>query len=420
MSNQQLDRSHPVNEFARACSARLDQLADVSTWTMRPEQQRAALTDLAKAEAQLITLRLRVLGEAERSGATAAHAAATAADWVAVETRQTRIAARSDLNLSRALDQHSALAAALAAGRANIAQARVIVKALDRLPSAGEFAVSQEQRVQAEEHLVGLAEVHDAKALQVLGRHLFEVIAPDLAETYDGKALEAEEAAALRRTTFEIREDDEGTCHGKFRIPTLHGQMLRKMILALTSPARSTHGDIDDDLPTPVRHGLAFCQLLEAIPAKSLPQAGGCSAAVVVTMTLEQLLGDLNAAGVATLDTGGQITAAEARRLACTAGIIPAVLGGKSEVLDIGRQRRFHTKAQRIAMTLRDQGCTAIDCDRPPAMTHAHHDIPWSAGGNTDLHNGRLLCGHHHRRIHDHRYNVTHHSNGTVSFHRRT
>ena len=88
-------------------------------------------------------------------------------------------------------------------------------------------------------------------------------------------------------------------------------------------------------------------------------------------MTLEQLLADLNAAGVATLDTGGQISAAEARRLACGANIIPAVLGGKSEVLDIGRQRRFHTKAQRIAMTLRDQGCTAVDCDRPPAMTHA-------------------------------------------------
>ena len=186
-------------------------------------------------------MRLKVLGEAERSGATAAHAAATAADWVAVETRQTRIAARSDLNLSRALDQHTALANALGAGRANIAQARVIVKALDRLPGSGEFAVSQEQRAQAEEHLVTLAEVHDAKALQVLGRHLFEVIAPDLAETYDGKALEAEEAAALRRTTLEMREDDEGTCHGKFRIPTLHGQMLRKMILALTSPARNTN-----------------------------------------------------------------------------------------------------------------------------------------------------------------------------------
>ena len=165
---------------------------------------------------------------------------------------------------------------------------------------------------------------------------------------------------------------------------------------------------------------LAFSQLLEAIPAKSLPKAGGCSATIVVTMTLEQLLGRLDAAGVCALDTGGQISAAEARRLACAAGIIPVVLGGKSEVLDIGRKRRFHTEAKRIAMAIRDRGCTAVDCDRPPAMSHAHHDVAWSHGGTTDLAHGRLLCGHHHRRIHDHRYRATRHPNGKVSFHRRT
>ena len=246
------------------------------------------------------------------------------------------------------------------------------------------------------------------------------MIAPDLAEAYDGKILEAQEAAALRRTTFTLREDDQGTCHGRFRIPELHGQILQKMILALSSPARHTMTDISDDLPTPVRHGIAFTQLLEAIPAKSLPKAGGCGATIVVTMSLEQLGAQLDAAGVCTLDTGGHISAAEARRLACSAGIIPAVLGGRSEVLDLGRKRRFHTGHQRIAMTLRDRGCTAQGCDRPPALCHAHHDIPWSEGGPTDLDHGRLLCGHHHRRTHDPRYRVTREPTGKVSFHRRT
>ena len=36
------------------------------------------------------------------------------------------------------------------------------------------------------------------------------------------------------------------------------------------------------------------------------------------------------------------------------------------------------TEAQRIAMTIRDQGCTTIDRDNPPAMTQAHHDISWT------------------------------------------
>ena len=96
-------------------------------------------------------------------------------------------------------------------GRVNVAQARAIVAAVERLPRTGEFAVTAEQRHKAEAHLVGLAADHDAKALRILGRRIFEVIAPDLAERFEGKVLEAEEAKAAQRTTFTMWEDDEGT-----------------------------------------------------------------------------------------------------------------------------------------------------------------------------------------------------------------
>ena len=299
------------------------------------------------------------------------------------------------------------------------------------MPKSGEFAVTAEQRAAAEAHLVGLAAHHDAKALRVLGRHLFEVIAPELAERFEGQQLEAEEARALQRTRLSMWEDDEGTTHGRFRIPALHGQMLAKMILAISSPARSATGEtggpvdsgracgIDPDLPTPVRHGIAFTQLIESVCAEDLPKTGGCGATVVVTMTLEQLLADLAAAGVCTLDTGGSISAAEARRLACSAGIVPMVLGGQGQVLDVGRRRRLHTEAMRIAMGVRDGGCTAEHCETPPGMCHAHHDVAWAHGGSTNVETGRLLCPHHHRRIHDPRYETTRLFNGKVRFHRR-
>jgi hypothetical protein len=423
VSTEPIDPGHQaqaVLEFAHRLTDRLEKLSCTPVWSMSPAEQRDTLRELAKAEVQLSALWLRVLAEAERSGAGAERAAASVADWVAIETRQTRISARSDLKLATALEDHPVLEAGLSAGTANLAQARVIVKALDRLPVTGEFAVSAEQRASAERHLVDLAEHHDAKALAVLGRRLFEVIAPDLAEAYEGQVLADQEAHAARRVMFTIREDDTGTCHGRFQIPTLHGHWLHKMLLALASPLRPTHTDIDEDLPTDVRHGHALCQLIEAIPAKSLPKAGGTGATIVVTMTLEQLLADLNAAGVCDLDTGGQITAAQARRLACTAGIIPAVLGGKSQVLDLGRRSRGYTEYQRIAMALTQGGCTTEHCEQPPAMCHAHHDIPWSRGGRTNLNTGRLLCGHHHRRIHDPRCTVQRLPNGKVTFHRRT
>ena len=423
MSSQPVEHLHPVLDFAQRLISRLDSLADAPLMSMRPEDKRAALVSLAQGRAQLDALALRLLADAERSEATVESGAGTAADWVATETRQVRREARADLRLAENLEKHEVLAAAMAAGRVNLAQGRAIVASLERLPRTGQFAVSAEQRAAAETHLVELAAHHDAKALRILGRRVFEVIAPEVAEEFEGRALEREEAEALRRTTLTMWEDDEGTCHGRFRLPALHGQMLTKMILAISSPSRAATADvqsgIDPDLPTPVRHGIAFTQLLESVQAKDLPRTGGCGATIVVSMTLDQLMAKLDAAGVCTLDTGGRISATEARRLACSAGIIPMVLGGRGQVLDVGRKRRLHTEAMRLAMGVRDGGCTAVDCEVPPGLCHAHHDLGWSEGGHTNVKHGRLICPHHHRRIHDPRYQTKHLPDGKVSFHRR-
>ncbi len=427
MSSQPVDRIHPVVDFAARLSARLDELAGVPVWSMSPEEHREALSVIARDEAKLAALKLRVLVEAERSGSTDQQGAGTAADWLAGETRQVRREARSDLQLAKRLEHYAAVSAAMDEGSVNLAQARAITAALDRLPTGGEFAVDPTQLAAAERHLVGLAADHDARRLRLLGARIFELLAPELAEKFEARKLEQEEARALRRTSFTMWEDDEGTCHGRFTISHVHGEMLRKMIFAIASYGRpaarsDTAGPagIDPGLPTPVRHGLALSQLIESMRASDLPKTGGCGATVVVTMTLDQLLAELDAAGVCTLDAGGRISAAEARRLACTAGIIPMVLGGKSQVLDVGRKRRLHPEGMRVAMGVRDGGCTADGCEAPPGMCHAHHDIPWSEGGSTNVATGRLLCPHHHRRIHDPRYGVTRLPGGKVGFHRRT
>ncbi|HWU22679.1 MAG TPA: DUF222 domain-containing protein, partial [Nocardioides sp.] len=114
------------------------------------------------------------------------------------------------------------------------------------------------------------------------------------------------------------------------------------------------------------------------------------------------------------------ISASEARRLACTAKIVPAVLGGKSEILDLGRARRLYSPPQRKAMRLRDKRCRAEGCSIPAAWCEAHHLKPWSQGGRTDLADGVLLCSHHHHRAHDTRYTTTKLATGDYRFHRRT
>ena len=416
---------HPLVDLVDKLRPHLDRLTGSTArpvWGLSDPEKRHVLLELAAITNQLDSIRLAVLAEADRSGACEASGARTAADWVAIETHQRRPHARADLHLATQLETHRPLHDAVGAGGVNTDQARAILASLDLLPASGDLAVTPDQRLEAEEWLVGQAAHHDATALRLLGRHLLEVVCPDRAEEIEGRLLEAQEAAAARRTTFTMREDDQGTCHGRFRIPTRHGQMLTKMLQALipppTAPDAATAPDIDDQ-PMPVRLGVAFTDLVERIPATSLPTTGGVGATVVVTMTLDQLLARLDAAGVCTLDTGARVSAAEARRLAARAGVIPLVLGGASVPLDAGRTRRLYSAQQRIALQHRDQHCTAHGCTTPPALCHAHHDRPWSAGGPTDLTNGRLLCGHHHRRVHDPAYGHERHPDGTLRFHKR-
>ncbi len=270
--------THPVSGFADRLNTALDDLATTALLSMSAREKRHGLVAIARAEAKLAALRLRLLADAETSGACTQTGAASVSAWVAVQTRHTRRAARSDLALALALEHHPVLAEAMAAGHVSTAQARVIVAALGILPRAGQFGVDADQRARAEKHLVSLAEHHDADELRVLGRRIFEVIAPDLVDAFEGEQLEAEEARAARKTTFTMLEDDQGVAHGRFEIPARHAQMLRKAIQSLTNPTRvgTTAGSpIDPDLPSAVRDGVAFSEILEAIDASWLPTHGG-------------------------------------------------------------------------------------------------------------------------------------------------
>ncbi len=94
------------------------------------------------------------------------------------------------------------------------------------------------------------------------------------------------------------------------------------------------------------------------------------------------------------------------------------MLGGDSEILDIGRESRFHLKYQRIAIRVRDQHCTTLGCDWPAALCHVHHNIPWSRGGKTSVKDGRLLCPRHHTYAHSPKYEMKTVKNGRVVFSR--
>jgi hypothetical protein len=94
------------------------------------------------------------------------------------------------------------------------------------------------------------------------------------------------------------------------------------------------------------------------------------------------------------------ITPQTARRLACDADIIPALLEAGGTILDLGRSTRTWSTAQRRAARLRDGGCVFPKCQASLDQCDLHHLIFHSLGGPTDHDNSAHLCHFHHWLIH--------------------
>jgi hypothetical protein len=97
----------------------------------------------------------------------------------------------------------------------------------------------------------------------------------------------------------------------------------------------------------------------------------------------------------------GRLSAATLRRIACDARIARVVTEGRSEPLDVGRTTRVISAAVWRALVIRDRGCVASGCDRPPGWCDAHHKRHWADGGSTSIDNLELRCRRHHRAVHE-------------------
>ena len=392
-----------------AARSGLAEVVDAPVWSLSAVEVTSALDDLAALESQVVALRSRLIVQAE---AVEAPESMSTPNWLARRQRLTRPEAHRRTRLAKGLDVHPTTADALADARVNHEQALAIVGGVDALPDD----LHPDLKVKAEEHLIELAADYDAKSLKGFARTILEVVAPDIADAHLAKQLERLERGAEEANRFRVWDTPDGRVRGDFDLDGFTGACLKKALFATAAPKhRASKGPLGERKPSAERLGEAFAEYVRRYPKHKLPNAGGLNATVVVLMSYETLLGDLKAAK---LDTGEHISAGLARRIACEAQIIPAVLGGKSEVLDLGRSKRFHSRAQRIKATIEQGGCLAEGHDCPPAFTQMHHPIPWSQGGRTDGH-GWMLCPPAHRQAHDPRYTHQRLPTGKVRFHRR-
>jgi hypothetical protein len=392
----------------------------------------AVLDALVRFQQQMARLVLEVLGQVDAGRDTFTWAGLRTARWLASTIPMSAGQARALVDDAAALPAMPEVAAGLADGSITAEQATAIRRTLgDVAPET-----SVQARAAVERLLVDECDVLDPIGLRHLGDTVLGLLDPDAADEIEEAALKRDEARwARRRLTLSPRQD------GMVRLSGLLTPEAAEYVHLALDPMAAPRPAVDGT-PDPRLAEQRLHDALQDVLAEHLAYAGASSSSadigsaageaplrdhdaqhetdgaasaaphathaaqrrapapttVIVTIPLEHLR-DRTGPGVLTR-TQAPLRAEHARRLACDARIIPAVLDGKGVPLDLGRARRVVDSNQRRALLLRDQGCAFPGCGRPPHWCDAHHIRHWSNGGRTDLDNLVLLCGQHHRLLH--------------------
>ncbi len=261
--------------------------------------------------------------------------------------------------------------------------------------------MTDQQVAAGEASMLGYASTLGPRELDTLSRRLLDVLAPEIAEAKDADRLEKQRQQAERTRFLTMGNDAHGSTYGRFKLGVGDGEALRAVIDAIAKrdlvgdDITASHGDLRT---MDQRRADALVELTGAYQrCGDGPANGGDRPRVNLLLDYRTLVDGLAPARL--LDSGDQITAQQARQLACDADILPIVCNGHSQPLDVGRQQRLFSGVLRQALAVRDGGCCFPGCDRPPRDCDAHHIIPWWHHGETALNNGALLCRFHHQHV---------------------
>lgn len=338
------------------------------------------VTDAAEALFSTALRRFDVHGDGETL-----HGARSSAAWLRGALRLAPGDASERVRIARASGEHlRELLPALAEGEVTYDQLRAIERSVRPLPP--------ERRAEGADLLGALAKQVDAGRLRAAGQSLRLAVDPD------GAAAAGEKQFDRRYLHLSPLLD------GMTALDGLLDPEATAVLGAALAPFLVPTGT-DDERTPPQRRADGLVEVARAAMASGgLPFLSGASPHLDVVVSLERLagVGEADPATVV-LPVGGSAPLADAtlQRLACDATVARIVLSPGSVPVDVGRNHRLFSPAQRRALAVRDGGCRWPGCGRPARYADAHHVVPWSRGGPSDLANAVLLCRHHHRLVHE-------------------
>ncbi len=248
------------------------------------------------------------------------------------------------------------------------------------------------------------AEATLLKSAETMDPGQFVAVAKNFEHQVDAAAALVEANRAHERRYLRIGQPVDGLVRIDGLLDAEGGAVVRT---ALEPYAKPTKGDtrtagqrLADGLVSHCRRG----------PAQAHPDGAGPRPQLIIKANLDTLAG-IDGAPMGELDWGGTVPAETVRRLACD-GAISRITGLGELEQEITHAGRSIPPATRRALVARDHHCVFPGCDRPAPWCDGHHLMHWADGGPTKLDNLGLVCGMHHRKVHEEGWKLRHEKDG--------
>lgn len=344
---------------------------------------------IAAATARYLT----VLAEFDERRGWAGWQCRSCAHWLSWKAGVGLHTAREQVRVARALTALPTIAASLADGRISYSKARAITRVADKANEAT---------------MLRLALESPAAHIERLCRGLKVALRPS-------KKNEPDEDRCRGRWFW----DEDGSLVMTARFRPEEGA---RVLAALTrTEYERTRTEVSDggDAPNPDSAAPAPNNVVPALVAMAEMVCDGLkspvtspAAEVIVHVDAE---GD-SGCGRAHVDDGPGLEAESLAQVLCGAVMRTVHHGAQGKTISWSSTARTPGRTQERALLMRDRCCAVPGCGRVRFL-HAHHVTYYSHGGPTDLDNLVMLCGEHHRALHDGCFTISALGEQRFSFH---
>jgi len=337
------------------------------------------LVEIRESIVQLEAVFAGGLRRFDKSGEYKADGALSLVDWLRWKAKLSAGAAMERVTIARQLEQLPQTRQAFASGDVGYQHVALLARTAEKVGPAA---------VQSEETSL-------LKAAVAMDPGQFADVARAFEYRVDHAAALAEANRAFARRYLHISDVKDGLVHLEGLLDAEGGARLKTALDALMPPPKK-----DDDRTPAQRRVDALVELARRpLDGSKLGAVGGQRPHLVITASAETLAG-LPDAPPAQLEGVGPIPIETAQRHACDASV--SWLLGQAELeSETSHAHQRIPAPTRRALVARDRGCVVNHCNRPATWCDGHHLVWWTRGGKTALSNLALVCGRHHRMLHE-------------------